>query len=156
MTGHQIRCEVCGAPAGQAHREDCEAALAGRARQSTIGDDIPEWDDLETRQEALRKELTKWWLSKAEEEIVRTIPKSLEYGSADLNVMGSAMLHLIPKERRSQQLGLEMAIAFYALGKVARLFGAYERGELPSEDTWFDLAIYTRMAMRVRETGRWV
>lgn len=109
-----------------------------------------------SREEHLAQVLETWWLTQAEKEIERTVPKAVEYGAADLEVMGAAMLHLVPKERRSRQTGLEMALAFYALGKVARLFGAFERGDLPSEDTWFDLGVYCRMAERVREFGEWL
>lgn len=109
-----------------------------------------------SREEYLAKVLTDWWLQQARVECERTVPKAVEYGAADLEVMGTAMLHLIPRDLRSRQKGLEMALAFYALGKVARLFGAFERGELPSEDTWFDLGVYCRMAERVRQTGEWL
>jgi hypothetical protein len=119
-------------------------------------DRIPGVEEGPSREEYLAKILTDWWRSQAEKEIERTVPKAVEYGAADLEVMGVAMLHLVPRERRSRQLGLEMALAFYALGKVARLFGAFERGDLPSEDTWFDLGVYCRMAERVREFGEWL
>ncbi len=109
-----------------------------------------------TREEYLAGMLSEWWRSQAEKEIQATVPKAVEYGAADLEVMGQAMLHLVPREKRSRQLGIEMALAFYALGKVARLFGAFERGELPSADTWFDLGVYCRMAERVREFGEWM
>jgi hypothetical protein len=113
-------------------------------------------DEGPTREEWLTQQLTDWWRAQAEAEIERTVPKAVEYGAADLEVMGSAMLHLVPREKRSRQLGLEMALAFYSLGKCARLFGAFERGELPSEDTWFDLGVYCRMAERVRQHGEWL
>jgi hypothetical protein len=48
-----------------------------------------------------------------------------------------------------------MAIAFYLLGKATRVFGAYQRGGRPSDDTWHDLTVYSMMARRVRETGGW-
>lgn len=110
----------------------------------------------ERRKEIVAEELRQWWLQQAEMEVQRTVPKAIEYGAADLEVMGTAMQHLIPKDRRSRQMGLEMALAFYCLGKCARLFGAFERGEYPSEDTWFDIGVYTRMAERVRQTGSWL
>lgn len=108
------------------------------------------------------KDLTDWWIATADSDIRTVAPKAVEYGAADLEVMGTAMQHLYPgmgqirdlSERRA--IGLEMAIAFYALGKVARLFGAFEQGRVPNLDSWYDLAIYTGMARKVRETGSWV
>lgn len=107
------------------------------------------------------EDLAKWWVQVSEDEIMRTVPKSIEYGSADLKLMGDAMLLLLPQmaegltvEERSQ-VGQELGIAFYVLGKVARLFGAYEQGRLPSDDTWFDLGIYPKMVRRIREVGEW-
>ena len=131
---------------------------SGKEKQKLQRDQekIPGVEEGPSREEWLAEQLSAWWRAQAEVEIVRTVPKAVEYGAADLEVMGSAMLHLVPRERRSRQLGLEMALAFYALGKVARLFGAFERGELPSEDTWFDLGVYCRMAERVREFGEWL
>lgn len=117
---------------------------------------IPGVETGPSREEYLSRQLAGWWRGQAEKEIERTVLKAVEYGAADLEVMGLAMLHLVPREKRSRQLGLEMALAFYALGKVARLFGAFERGELPGSDTWFDLGVYCRMAERVREFGEWL
>lgn len=114
-----------------------------------------ELDD-EGREAMLARELRDWWINQAEHEIGAVIPKAVEYGAADLEVMGTAMLALLPESKRDRRKGLEMAVGFYALGKVARLFGAYERGELPSDDCWHDLAVYCKMAQRIRQTGRWV
>lgn len=106
--------------------------------------------------------LADWWMRMAEDEINMVVPKAIEYGSADLQVMGEAMIRLMPKEivgrmdrAEKEKTGQEMAIAFYALGKVARLFGAFEQGRAPSADTWLDLGIYSRMGQRVREVGSW-
>lgn len=124
----------------------------GRAGQEPLDFD----GDIESKKQAIARQLTEWWQAQASREIEATVPKAVEYGSADLEVMAQAMLLLVPPARRSVQLGLEMALAFYALGKVARLFGAFERGELPNADSWFDLGVYCRMAEYVRENGRWV
>lgn len=108
----------------------------------------------ETQQKVL--DLETWLREFAAKVEPETLRKAAEYGSSDLEIMGQAMLLLVPKEFRERALGLEMAIAFYALGKVARLFGAYERGDRPSADTWFDLHVYAKMGLKVRETGRWL
>lgn len=103
-----------------------------------------------------REELTAWWYTQAQREVAGVIDKAIEYGAADLKVMGKAMLCLIPGgDEQPERVGLELAIAFYALGKVARIFGAFERGGVPSDDCWDDLGIYCRMAQHTRETGRW-
>lgn len=112
-------------------------------------------DQLPTEQQVRVKALQEWLEGFHERSLDETIRKAVEYGGADLDIMAKAMLCLVPEEYREQTLGVEMAIAFYALGKVARLFGAYERGQRPSEDTWFDLSVYARMGLKVREQGRW-
>lgn len=87
--------------------------------------------------------------------------KALEYGAADLKIMGKAMESLLPGSedldfQSRERAGLEMAIGFYAMGKAARLYGAWEKGREPSEDTWHDLGIYAYMARIVREQGKWM
>lgn len=111
--------------------------------------------------EATVAEITKWWADLAAGDAATTAPKAVEYGAADLEIMGAAMQSLFPgidaySSAHQAAIGREMAVGFYALGKVARLFGAYQRGELPGEDCWFDLSVYSIMARRIRETGRWV
>lgn len=136
-----------------------EQPVAG-GHQQTWDFGIPEqYTEVQDRAEALAD----WWMRLSVEEVQRTVPKSIEYGSADLKIMGEAMLQLVPQMRKSIEdnpgervaAGQEMAIAFYVLGKVARLLGAYEQGRMPSEDTWFDLGIYPKMVRRIRETGTW-
>ncbi len=97
------------------------------------------------------EELRGWWLEKAIEEVEATIPKAVEYSSSDLEVMGAAMEAMGVPEGS----GVEAAIAFYALGKVARAVGALASGQRPSDDTWFDIGVYARMAQRVRAAGAW-
>lgn len=121
-----------------------------------VNEQLPGFEGTLTREEALRKELTDWWMDLAKDEVNAVIPKAVEYGASDLDVMAAAMVLLLPEPMRDRRVGLEMAVAFYALGKVARLFGAFEQGKLPSDDTWHDLGVYCRMAQRIRETGAWV
>lgn len=111
--------------------------------------------------EATVESITKWWSITAEQDAKTTAPKAAEYGAADLAIMGKAMeslfpnLEAMPAEER-EKVGLEMAVAFYALGKIARLFGAYQQGRLPGDDSWFDLTVYSLMARRIRSVGYWV
>lgn len=98
--------------------------------------------------------LQEWWHATTKDEIDSMMPKVIEYGSNDLKMMGEAMLGLKP-ELADKIEPEELAIAFYALGKIARIFGAYQDGSAPSDDSWHDLAIYARMAQRVRDAGYW-
>lgn len=45
-------------------------------------------------------------------------------------------------------------IMFYALGKITRALASLERGEMPSEDTLFDLSIYSMMARAYHARGK--
>jgi hypothetical protein len=100
--------------------------------------------------------LQAWLESVGQKERGETLRKAVEYGSSDLEVMGKTMLLLVPEDKRSRSLGLQMAIGFYALGKVARLFGSFEDAREPSSDTWYDLHIYALMGLKVQETGAWL
>lgn len=96
-----------------------------------------------------------------EEDLVRLKAKSLEYGSADLVIMGTSMEALLPQgdqlDRESRErAGLEMAMAFYLMGKASRLFGAWNKAREPSEDTWRDAEMYSKMARYTRRFGRWM
>jgi len=119
------------------------------------------WEDVAA---ALRKEtptknaptvqdLANWWFEETKFELDSVLPKAVEYGSADLKVIGFALSQMIgePKGVTNDELG----IAFYVLGKVARLIGGYADGRSPSSDTWHDIAIYTKMAQYARENGGW-
>lgn len=113
-------------------------------------------EDLNDTQMVLRQ----WWRGVADEDFLLMAPKISEYGSQDLEVMGRAMIALHPNRdamdpTEQRRVGLEMAIAFYLLGKVSRLFGAYSGGGVPSDDTWHDAVVYGMMGRRVRETGGW-
>ena len=98
--------------------------------------------------------LDAWWRDDTEVELAGVMPKAIEYGSSDLRLMGQAMLMFMP-QCEGKVDAEELAIAFYALGKTARLIGAYVDGRVPSEDTWHDLAVYAKMAKRVRAVGQW-
>ena len=98
--------------------------------------------------------LDAWWRRTTQEELDSLMPKVVSYGANDLKVMGDVMMLSYPK-----LVGVvapeELAIGFYSLGKIARIMGAYADGVEPNWDSWHDLAIYSKMAMRVRDTGTW-
>jgi hypothetical protein len=104
-------------------------------------------------EELTTKDLAAWWQAEVQKEIESVVPKAIEYGSADLKVIGYALSQMIgePKGVTPDELG----IAFYVLGKVARLVGGYADGRRPSDDTWHDIAIYTKMAQFAREHNGW-
>jgi len=98
-------------------------------------------------------ELRKWWMQQTSKEVEAVVPKAIEYGSADLDIIGYALNKF--GGANPHTTNDELGIAFYVLGKVARLIGAYTDGRAPSDDTWFDIAIYTKMAQRARAVGEW-
>lgn len=99
-------------------------------------------------------DIKKWWDLTSQNELDSLMPKMVEYSSHDLRIMGDVLLEFKP-ELRGQVHPEEIAIAFYALGKIARIMGAYTDGAVPSDDSWHDLSIYARMAQRVRDAGSW-
>jgi hypothetical protein len=99
-------------------------------------------------------DLAAWWMSKSAQEVANLVPKAISYGSVDLDIMGDTLLLLMP-QLRDVVPKQELALVFYALGKLSRLVGALEQGVAPATDSWLDLSIYARMALRVRETGTW-
>lgn len=102
----------------------------------------------------LATELEQWWGERAEDEIMRTVPKAIEYGSGDLIEIGRDLASLMGREVNDQDAA-ELGIYFYIRGKMARWADAIRRGAPISDDTLFDLGVYTRMAQRVRSHGGW-
>lgn len=103
--------------------------------------------------------LDNWWMDVAAEDVASVSAKAAEYGAADLDVMGEALIATTPfrdaPPDQRRRIGHELAIGFYALGKIGRMFGAYAQGKLPSDDTIHDLVVYGMMLRRVREAGGW-
>lgn len=105
--------------------------------------------------------LEEWWGEVSAGDAAAVVHKAMEYGSADLDVMGEALIAtsafdtdgMSRQDRR--KLGQELALSFYLLGKVGRLFGAYANGKLPSDDTIHDATVYSMMLRRVRAEGAW-
>jgi hypothetical protein len=107
-------------------------------------------------------EIAEWWLKTAQADAERTVPKAVEYGAADFDVMGQSMVALIrdkfigADENELMRIGREMACMFYIQGKLGRALGAYQQGMRPSNDTLFDISVYAMMWRRIRETGSWI
>lgn len=100
--------------------------------------------------------LSDWWRRLTNDDIAATLPKVQEYTAADLQIMGDTMRQWMPGgDTQPERWGIEMAIAFYLLGKIARAVAAYREGRVPSDDTLKDIRIYAVMMQRVRDTGGW-
>jgi hypothetical protein len=70
--------------------------------------------------------------------------------------MADAMGKMMPQIDHDHQLKLQAAVAFYLLGKVARVMGALKDGRSPTSDTWYDAHIYSMMGLRIQEVGYWL
>lgn len=110
--------------------------------------------------EARTPELDRWWSATTRNDMRQAIPKIDEYGgtlegSADLRVMGFALSELRMPPGSSPEVQQEVACWFYALGKVSRLISDYNQGKPGKPDTWHDLTVYSMMARRIQEAGRW-
>lgn len=83
--------------------------------------------------------------------------KAVEYGSLDLSIMGAGIAKLWPGigENAPPAAQLQAAIAFYLMGKVARVLSALAEGKPPPTDSWLDAEVYAMMGGYVQEHGRW-
>ncbi len=147
------RCSRCGASWAKAGGRLCSSNVRIAAPEGGI---MPK-----TQIELMADQIEEWWQKTAGTDSAEIRRKAIKYGAADLKIMGQAMQQLYPGKddmdsQSLQALGLEMACAFYALGKSARLFGAFEQGRAPTDDDWYDLHVYAGMARYIREHGRWM
>lgn len=129
------------------------------------GDTEPAWRVVVDTRQPIRQggeaELLQWWISLAVDDFYATVPKMLEYGgkigsegAADLRTMGDALATLLGWGIFTP-VALELACWFYVLGKVGRLISDYQNQRPGKRDTWFDIVVYSMMARRIQETGRW-
>lgn len=101
-----------------------------------------------------------WWLATMIGDFDAMAPKMAEYGgteegSADLQIMGNALAELCGMHDAPDAVKQEMACWFYALGKISRLVSDYKQNSRGKDDTWHDLTVYSMMARRLQEAGRW-
>lgn len=101
--------------------------------------------------------LRAWWQDKSDRDINAVVPKAIDYGGGDLTLMadGMRLFAEIGGRKVERPVQREMAIAFYALGKIARIISGLAEGRLPNADSWYDLQIYALMAQYEREIGPW-
>ena len=102
----------------------------------------------------LEEALTTWWLARAQREAEEVVPKAVEYGSNSLMQVGRKMAQLQGREVNDDE-ALELGCWSYLIGKVERWTDAVMRGDRPSDDTLHDVAVYVKMAQRVRDVGSW-
>jgi len=100
-------------------------------------------------------DLETWWMYTAVGEISAIMPKVKEYGATDLLWVGRQMAEATGRPAADDEEATELGIYWFILGKIARWHAAVTEGRRPSDDTIFDLGVYTRMAQRVRESGTW-
>lgn len=93
--------------------------------------------------------LAAWMRDRLERGLPDTVRKRDAYGKSDLDVMGSAMAHLTAGADAAR--GTEMACAFYALGKVARITAGDPTAD--TADSWWDLVVYAMFGLRLAEEG---
>lgn len=100
-------------------------------------------------------ELRGWWEATSTADLEAMLPKLGEYTSADLVIMGDALVEWGTDALPLGAAGQEAACLFYILGKVARAIAALREGRLPSDDTYHDITVYSMMTRRIRERGGW-
>ena len=99
-------------------------------------------------------ELKKWWMGRAKQEIENIVPKAREYGSNSLAQIGHKVAQLQGRDVGEEE-ALELGCWIYAVGKMERWTDAVLKGHRPSADTLMDLGVYSKMAIRIAESGTW-
>jgi hypothetical protein len=99
-----------------------------------------------------------WWEVTSSSDLAAFKAKAAEYGSdgGDLREIGRALCQMLDWEVTPDQewIYIELGIAFYALGKIQRLFESFKGHRIGSDDSWHDLEVYAKMARMVRARGR--
>lgn len=103
---------------------------------------------------AMEAELRGWWFDQAEAEIDGTVKKAIEYSSTDLLDLGRTLAYCMGRTVSDEEAE-ELGVFFYLQGKMSRWAGAIKSGRRVSDDTLFDISVYTRMAQRIRHAGNW-
>lgn len=112
-------------------------------------------------EQAVLDDIRLWWEQVSRLDAQKCIAKLEEYGSSDFDIMAQSMIAIGGEawsgasDADKARIGREMAVLFYIQGKVARAFGALQKGRIPSEDTYRDITGYGMILRRIRETGNW-
>lgn len=107
-----------------------------------------------SEEQRLREVLMDWWMETSRQEAEATVPKVIEYGGTDLMDMGRAVSWITGQDLSDQEAA-EFGVYWYLLGKVARWTAAIRAGRPVSDDTILDIAVYAKMAQRIRAVGGW-
>lgn len=116
-----------------------------------------------TATSTIAEELAAWWRQQAESEIDQTVAKATEYSGTqgglpqDLVTYGREWVFASGRsldDYTDAQLA-EVGIWCYLIGKLGRWSSALRNGRMVSGDTLLDIAVYSRMASRIREAGQW-
>lgn len=99
--------------------------------------------------------IEEWWLSTARTDLDSVLPKMQEYGSYDLVAVGRLLAHAMQWDDATDAQLSELGCWFYLQGKAARAFDALRQHRLPSDDTTYDIGVYSMMIRRIREVGAW-
>lgn len=78
-------------------------------------------------------------INQVEADMEMCLDKMGEYGSHDFDIIATGLGY--PREA---------GVAFYLLGKCARLISAYRAGVKPSDDTWKDITVYSLLGRMIR------
>jgi hypothetical protein len=113
-------------------------------------------DGTKSENQLMAEALGNWWIDKAHDEIRMVAPKAVEYSAIDLIEYGRTLALVMGLNHAvTEEEATEIGIWGYLVGKVARWTGAIKEGRRVSEDTIFDINIYSKMAMRNRDVGGW-
>lgn len=141
-----------------------KSGLLGIGKETTTGEawapggTIPQYTPISyvenMTEQAQRPNIESWWITTSRADREAFLPKLAEYGATDLDEIGANLdafrgEHRLPHDGEHGELGC----MFYLFGKVARAMAAYQRGELPSDDTLHDITVYSMMARAYRERG---
>lgn len=81
--------------------------------------------------------------------------KARQYGSNSLAKKGYRFAAAQRQDVSTPQ-ALELGAAQYVMEKLDRVEDAVMRGQLPSDDTWVDVAVYALMIGYIRQNGCWL
>lgn len=115
--------------------------------------------DISHDHRSFEERLVAWWVKTAEADIVKAMPKILEYGGYNMVAMGrdidSLMAGRMSADEPTDGELQELAIWIYLSGKMGRAMAALKEGRTPSYDTVYDIEFYAKMIRRIRSNEVW-
>jgi hypothetical protein len=102
------------------------------------------------------KRLHRWLINFMAHDVAATVVKAVDYGGSDFDLMGEGLMLMLDPKLRDKIHTAEAAVAFYMLGKIARIASGYEKGGAPNDDSFFDTHVYSLIALKIREDGYWI